>query len=559
MVETQTSNSAVDRTTSVLIVGGGLAGLSTALILSWHGVQPLLIERHPELLIHPRARGFSQRTVELFRQVGLEPAIRAAGFAGGDDFRWVSLRAKKLASEHVPVEEADEGEEMCTLSPAPFAPIDQDKLEVILRGKAEELGADIRFSAELVAFDQDDTGLTAILKDCRTGSESTVRADYLVAADGWDSSVRERLGIGLDGPGPFFHVVTALVDADVRPALRGRRVNIAYLQHPRPGTILMAHDEAGQRWVFGTGFSPQYGESLADFPEERVIELVREAAGLPDVAVSLRSQIPGTDLKMLGFAIGAQVAQKYREGRVFLIGDAAHIVPPTGGLGANTGIQDAHNLAWKLAAVIKGEAGPTLLDTYHDERRPVGLLTMEQALARWGSRVGEGAGEETVPLMDYAAVAFGYRYQSAAVLGAPVDPRPALPISELAGQPGTRAPHIWLTRDGQRLSTIDLFGHDYILLTGPEGGAWVEAARSVTGTRTVAHRIDGDGDFADSEGRWSEAYGVTAGGAVLVRPDGFIAWRSADVSDDPTRELAAALSELLDVGGRPQETAGQTA
>ena len=147
---------------------------------------------------------------------------------------------------------------------------------------------------------------------------------------------------------------------------------------------------------------------------------------MPDVSVSLRPQIPGTDLKMLGFAIGAQVAQQYRVGRIFLVGDAAHIVPPTGGLGANTGIQDAHNLAWKLAAVVKGEAGPALLDTYHDERRPVGLLTMEQALARWGSRVGEGAEQQTTALMDYAAVAFGYRYQSAAVLGAPAGRSPGV-------------------------------------------------------------------------------------------------------------------------------------
>src|SRR5215203_456747 len=558
MEQTALSGSNFDDTTSVLIVGGGLTGLSTALFLAWHGVKPLLIERHADLLIHPRARGFTPWTVELFRQVGLEPAIRGAGFAGGDDFRWIAVRAETLAGEHEPADEAEEGEEMRTLSPAPFAPIDQDKLEVILRRKAEELGADIRFSTELVSFNQDDTRLTAILKDRRTGSESTVRADYLVAADGWDSSVRERLGIGLDGPGPFFHVVTALVDADVRPALRGRLVNIAYLQQPRPGTILMAHDEAGQRWVFGTGFSPQYGESLADFPEERVIDLIREAAGLPDVAVSLRPQIPGTNLKMLGFAIGAQVARKYRDGRVFLIGDAAHIVPPTGGLGANTGIQDAHNLAWKLAAVIKGEAGPTLLDTYHHERRPVGLLTMEQALARWGSRVGEGAGEETVPLIDYAAVAFGYRYQSAAVLGVPADARPALPIPELTGQPGTRAPPMWLARDGQQLSTSDLFGRGYVLLTGSEGAAWVDAVRSLTHTGVEAYRIGGDGDFAEAEGRWAEDYGVTDSGAVLVRPDGFVAWQSAGVAGDPERELSAALSALLAVGGH-REAAGQPA
>src|SRR5688500_13025774 len=142
MFETPSAPSTVDEKTPVLIVGGGLTGLSTALFLSWHGVRPLLVERHPDLLIHPRARGFTQRTVELFRQVGLEPAIRAASFAGGDDFKWVAVRAETLAGEHEPAEEAEEDDAMRTFSPAPFAPIDQDKLEVILRGKAEELGAD---------------------------------------------------------------------------------------------------------------------------------------------------------------------------------------------------------------------------------------------------------------------------------------------------------------------------------------------------------------------------------------------------------------------------------
>ena len=550
---TPTPNGAND-VVPVLVVGGGLVGLSTALCLSWQGVRPLLVERHPDLLIHPRARGFTQRTVELFRQIGIEPDIRAASFAGGDDFRWVAVRAETLAGDHEPAEEAEEGEKMRTLSPAPFAPIDQDKLEVILRRKAEELGADIRFSTEMVAFEQDDTGITSVLKDRRTGAEQTVRASYLVAADGWDSPIRERLGIGLEGPGPFFHVLTALIDANLRPALRGRPLNIAYLQQPRPGTILMSHDEAGQRWVFGVGFSPQSGESSADFTEERLVELVRAAAGLPDVAVSLRPQIPGTDLKVLSFAIGAQVAQQYRAGRVFLVGDAAHIVPPTGGFGANTGIQDAHNLAWKLAAVVQGQAGPALLDTYHDERHPVGLLTMEQALARWGSRIGEGTEGQTVPLLDYAAVAFGYRYRSAAVLGAPPDDRPALMPTELTGQPGTRAPHVWLARDGQRLSTIDLFGRGYVLLTGADGQPWVDAARSIANTAVDAYRI-GDGDFVDPDGRWPDAYGVTAGGAVLVRPDGFVAWRSPDNVANPARELSGALSLLLAAGGYRDTTA----
>jgi putative polyketide hydroxylase len=541
--QTTLSVNSIDETAPVLVVGGGLTGLSAALFLSWHGVRPLLVERHPDLLIHPRARGFTQRTVELFRQIGLEPAIRAASFAGGDDFRWIAVRAETLVGEHESAEEAEEGEEMRNLSPAPFAPIDQDKLEIILRGKAEELGADIRFSTELVSFDQDDNGVTAVLRDRRTGAERTVRADYLVAVDGWDSPIRARLGIGLDGPGPFFHVATALIDADLRQALRGRQVNIAYLQRPRPGTILMSHDEAGQRWVFGTGFSPDHGESLADFAEDRVVQLVREAAGLHDVAVSLRPQIQGTDLKLLGFAIGAQVARQYHVGRTFLVGDAAHIVPPTGGLGANTGIQDAHNLAWKLAAVVRGEAGPALLETYHDERRPVGLLTMEQALVRWGSRVGEGAAEPIAPLLDYTAVAFGYRYRSAAIVGAPEVDHPAYLPSELTGQPGTRAPHLWLERGGERLSTIDLFGRHYVLLTGAAGTAWVDAARSLTDPAVEAYCVSHD--FANPDDRWPAAYGITNGGAVLVRPDGFVAWRSADAVPDPPRQLAPVLSELL--------------
>jgi putative polyketide hydroxylase len=534
----------VDEMTPVLIVGGGLTGLSMALFLSWHGVKPLLVERHPDLLIHPRARGFTQRTVELFRQVGLEPGIRAASFTGGDDFRWVGVRAEKLAGEHEPAEELEDGADMASLSPAPFGPIDQDKLERLIRTKAKELGADIRFSTELTSWQEDEAGTTAVLHDRRTESEWTIRARYLVAADGWDSPIRQQLGIALDGPGPFFHGVSALITADLQPALRGRQVSIAYLQQPRPGTILMAHDQDGQRWVFGTGYDPAQ-ESTADFPDERVVALVRAAAGLPEVEVTIRPQIPGTDLKVLGFPTGAQVAQQYRAGCVFLVGDAAHIVPPTGGFGANTGIQDAHNLAWKLAAVVRGEAGPELLETYHDERHPVGLLTMAQALARWGVRVGEGIDGKRPPLLDYAAVTVGYRYRSAATLGVPPDaPVVSMPV-DLAGQPGTRAPHVWLECGGQRLSTIDLFGRGFVLLTGPDGDAWVDAARAQDGIALDAYRIGDGGDLADPEGRWAAAYGVTIGGAVLVRPDGFVAWRTERAAEDPVEAVRAAFTAVL--------------
>src|SRR5919197_4327847 len=300
-----------DESSPVLIMGGGVTGLSTALFLAWQGVPSLLVERHPDLLIHPRARGFTPRTVELYRQVDLEPAIRAAAFASVDGFEWVAVRAETLASEaYARVEEVDEG--FGNASPAPFAPIDQDKLEVLLRDRARELGAEIRFSTELTSFEQDEGGVSARLRDRRSGAERAVQAEYLVAADGYASPVRQRLGIGLDGPGPFFHTLTVMIEADLRPALAGRRVNIAYLQRPRPGTVLMAHDDIGRRWVFGTAYAPERGESVEDYTDERCVELVRAAAGLPDAAVTIRPQIPGTDLKVLGFPIGAQVAQQYR-------------------------------------------------------------------------------------------------------------------------------------------------------------------------------------------------------------------------------------------------------
>jgi putative polyketide hydroxylase len=542
--ETSLAGREATETTSVLIVGGGLTGLATALFLSWHGVRPLLAERHPDLLIHPRARGFTPRTMELFRQVELEPAIRGATYAAGDQFTWVAVHGETLAGELTSVEEPAEGEGFEALSPCPFAPIDQDKLELLIRGRAEELGAEIHFSTEVVAIQQDDDGVTALLRNRETGQERVVRARYLVAADGATSPIRQRLGVPADGPGPFFQVVSLMIEADLRPALRGRHIGIAYLEQPRPGTIMLAHDDEGLRWVFGTGYAPEYGESLADFAGEHGVEMVRAAAGLPDVAVTIRPQIPGTDIKALGFPIGAHVARQYRAGRVFFVGDAAHIVPPTGGLGANTGIQDAHNLAWKLAAVLRDTADEALLDTYQAERHPVGVLTMEQALARWGARVGEGTSGEQAPLMEYSAVALGYRYCSDAILGEEDDDTRAYLPSQLLGQPGTRAPHVWLEREGERISTLDLFGKGFVLFTGAAGGGWIEAARGVDDLLT-AYQVGGGETIADPEGTFAAAYALGAGDAVLVRPDGFVAWRSSRGEDSSADRLWDVLRQAL--------------
>ena len=528
-----------DDRTHVLVVGGALTGLSSAVFLATYGIACVVVERHPDLLIHPRLRGINPRTVELFRQVGLEPAIRAASYVSSDRYTFAPIRAKTLADDEYDEIDEEEGNSSDFASPSSFGAIDQDKLEILLRDRARELGADIRFATELMSFEQDGTGVTAVLQDRRTSTDHTLHADYLIAADGANSNIRRCLGIVVDGPGILYHTMTAIVEADLTPALRGRRVDIAYLQRPQPYTVLLAHDAVGKHWVFGIGYDPKR-ESIEDYTDERVIGMVRSAAGLPDVEVKLRPQIPGTDLRVLGFNIGAQVAVQYRAGRVFLAGDSARINPPTGGLGGNTGVQDAHNLAWKLAAVLHGQAGPALLDTYHNERHPIGLLTMQQAFARFGSRMGRGA---EVPLIDYGAVTMGYRYRSSAVLGASEDISP-MPPKELAGEPGTRAPHLAVTFSGREISTIDLYGRRFVLLAGSNGAAWISAAERIMqrlGVPLDAYRFGVELGGAEV----AAAHHLETDGALLVRPDGFVAWRTEDSAEDPERSLERVMWRLL--------------
>jgi putative polyketide hydroxylase len=268
-----------------------------------------------------------------------------------------------------------------------------------------------------------------------------------------------------------------------------------------------------------------------------VAELVRAAAGLPEVAVALRPQIPGTGIKVLDVPITAHIAHRYRAGRVFLVGDAAHAWPPTGGLGADTGIQDAHNLAWKLAAVLKGTAGAGLLDTYDQERRPTGLLTMGAAMARFATRMAPGQGPE---VLDDGAVTLGYQYRSSAVPGT-TDPDPGpLPPVALTGQPGSRAPHLPVTIDHRQLSTLDLYGRGFVLLAGVDGAGWMAAAASLQ-VPVDAYRFGVE--LTPAQG--AAAHGIGSGGALLVRPDGFVAWRSIGPSPDPTTQLRGVLRAVL--------------
>ncbi|MFC4587959.1 FAD-dependent monooxygenase [Sphaerisporangium corydalis] len=523
--------------TAVLIVGGGLTGLSAAVFLAAQDVPVLLVERHSGTLIHPRARTINSRTLELFRQVGLEDAILAAQrpFHGK-----IILHAPTLAGPEERCRPMEVQEDSRDASPCPWVPIDQDVLETILREHARKLGVDLRFSTRFEDFELDKGGVTATIRDLASGRDEVVRADYLIAADGGPSPIRERLGIARKGAGRLGHTVTLVFEGDLSQALCGRSVGLAHLREPVLGTVLMPHDR-DDRWVVSFPYDPARGESPETFTEEYAIELIRAATGLPDLDVDIVPQIAdGT--KVLSYDIDALLATTYRDGRAFLAGDAAHSMPPSGAYGSGTGIQDAHNLAWKLAAVLCGHAGPALLFGYEEERRPVADLTIRQAVLKREVNMGLAGAEEAARLRPSESVILGYTYGSGAVFGA--GPAELVAPAELDGRPGSRAPHLPIRLDGRDLSLLDLYGRGFVLLSGPDTDAWTDAAAKLTGEfgfRLDAYRLGVDLEVSGG----CEAHGIGPTGALLVRPDGFVAWRVRRCPADPLGALDAAVTRLL--------------
>jgi putative polyketide hydroxylase len=538
----------------VLIVGAGPTGLSTSILLTRYGIPSLLVERHASTSIYPRATGVSTRSMELFRQWGLDQRVRAAGFEIVDPFAPVLPTLAQHEVAHIPLG-FPSAQEALTVSPVTPWACPQDALEPILLERARGYaGAQIVFGTELTAFEQNETGVSATLIDRATGNATQVRARYVVAADGAHSWVREQLDIAMEGPDHLADFLSILFRADLKRFITGRFHGLYVIQHPQAPGVLVPTSTDG-RWVFGMQWHPEHGERVEDYDSERCINLVRTAVGLPDLDVEL--------LGVQAFTFAAQVAQHYRKGRVFLAGDAAHRMTPSGGMGMNTGIHDAHNLAWKLAAVIKGWAEPSLLETYESERRHVGLRNAKRSDTRLsiGRQQGEArAYEEQEVSWSDLEIDLGYSYESTAIIaeyssaGSNAANRPGFTC-----QPGRRAPHVWLERDGQRISTLDLYDRTLTLLTSSRGIAWREAARMVTATSGIPltiYTIGQEGEFQDIDYRWREAYGIHEDGAILIRPDGFVAWREPGASVNQREVLMQVVEQI--VGRRPSHSPAGT-
>ena len=509
----------VDRV-PVLIVGAGAGGLATSALLVKHGVRSLLVEKRREVFIYPKARNLSFRSLEILRGLGVGDEVHAVA----DHVSGMHVRPTLNSAEEKPGMDVDAiFAGLDAVSPEPAAQYcPQSRSEPILLDAARGRGAEVRYGTELSSFEPDESGVTAVVRDRDTGQSQTVRADYLVAADGVHSPIRNALGIATSGYGalpifvvfiyfraPWGRFVTRLGDGDA----------VQVQNADAQGIFLVIDSDLG---MFITTYLPRKGETAAQFTPQRCRELLTAAIGEPiDIEI----------VEVASWQPYEQVADQFQCGRVFLVGDSAHTMPPFKAGGANVAIQSAHNLAWKLAAVLAGTAGPALLATYHAERHPVGRFSARQSLT--GPTIPFLQLDDDRPQLpaeeecSMFALLIGYRYRSAAVVTE--DPNPGGLVDELRGQPGTRVPHVWV-RDG--VSTIDLLGSRFTLLTGHE--RWCAAAASAS---IAAHRICG--------GEWAAVTGLGPEGALLVRPDDFVGWRADELPADPQSELHQVLSAIL--------------
>jgi 2-polyprenyl-6-methoxyphenol hydroxylase-like FAD-dependent oxidoreductase len=521
----------------VIIAGGGLVGLSTAMFLAQRGVKSLAIERLKAASTLPRAAFFHMRTFELFRQAGIEDQVRAQSekefTPDGAIVGTESVAGREIAAF---IPSLNEGVE--ALSPCRRWFVSQPGLEPILKRRAQEIGAELVSGYEVVSAEQDADGVAVITRDVDSGEERRFRGRYLIDCEGAHSKVREQLGIQMLGRGVFSNSITIYFRADLSPYLIGRNLSIIYTTNPVLGGFFRMEKGSKRGFlVVNTVGDPladpvAAANAAADISEPRLIELVRAAAGDPDLKVEIEG--------CARWRCTSDVAERYQDGRIFFAGDSAHLMPPNGGFGGNTGIHDAHNLAWKLDLVLRGVAGPRLLETYDAERRPVGRFTVDQAYARYVTRTAAYLqAKDAPPYADDFRIELGYLYRSGAVATEPGSPEGTEDPHGSKGRPGSRAPHVWVQHGGKRVSTLDLLGEGFTVLAGLDGQAWADAADAAakaTGAPLALH-LKGP-EVAD-------AYGLEPSGASLIRPDGFVAWRAATAPADPAAALTEALSRVL--------------
>ena len=578
--------------TDVLIVGTGPAGGSAAVALSTYGIANVVVTKYGWTANTPRAHITNQRALEIMRDLGLQEQCERDGTPNelmGDTVFCTSLAGDELARLHTWGTHPQRLADYTLASPCLHIDLPQTYFEPILVRAAAERGSRMRFNTEFLSFEQDSDGVTATVQDRLSGSTYEIRAKYLLAGDGGRSVIAEQLGLPFGGQANVAGSMNIVFKADLS-ALVARRPSVLYwIMSPgaRMGGIgmgLVRMVRPWYEWLIVWGYDIDGPTPEVD--DARATEIAHKLIGTDEIDVEIVSTSLWTNNKLW--------AERYSEGRVFCMGDAVHRHPPSNGLGSNTSVADAYNIAWKLAHVLRGHADPSLLRTYDDERVPVG----EQIVKRANKSIEEfGPIFEALGLLDATddpaqmernmaaraqdtpaakeqraklraaielknyefnahGVELGQRYRSAAVAtdGTPEPPYDRDPelYYHATTWPGARLPHCWLEHAGRRVSTLDLAGKGrFALLTGIGGEPWVAAASDYaqrSGLEISSYVIGPGREVLDTYADWSRLSEVEDEGCVLVRPDAHVAWRSRTLPADPAGALGAALDQIL---GRP--------
>ena len=569
----------------VAIVGAGPVGLTLACLLTQQGISTGLYERRAELHRQPQAHVINMRTLEIFRALGIDRQVAAAGapLARMRYINWVQSLAGREFGRLSLMGASPEGTiERLSYSPTMVVNLAQNRLEPILQKRLEALGGRVQFGCTVTSAASDDETARLTLVQS-SGAESILKAKYIVACDGAGSGVRRGLGIEMMGPTSLQRFITIYFTANLDRVLGGRHGPVHWIVGPDVRGVLIGFDLA-RVWALMV----PYGEpdTTADFTIQIAQRLVAKAIGEETIPFEINS---------IGhWNMSAQVAESYGTRRIFLAGDAAHRFPPSGGLGLNTGIQDAHNLAWKLAAALKNHAGDGLLDSYQIERQPIAQVNCEQSLMnsmKMGLvdevlgvsslsqvRPGDALNENSLPPdlgfdcdgpeptakrkavqdaidaqaehFDSFGIDMGVAYKAGAIVPDGSTPVP-LSVQTYSPNtcPGARMPHVWLTQNGRRISSLDLISTTGLtLVIADEGEVWrtvaPQVAKLINQSVTVIC-IGTGGEYQDPKRLWQDAGGPLGTGAILVRPDGHVAWRVAEAGPDPFASLLAAIECVL--------------
>ncbi|PCJ88143.1 MAG: 2,4-dichlorophenol 6-monooxygenase [Hyphomicrobiales bacterium] len=580
-----------DITTEVLIIGTGPAGSATAALLSSYDVPNMAINRQQWLADTPRAHITNQRTMEVLRDLGQDVEAEAYMFATSQEYLGENVFCESLAGEEIgrmkswgthPLSMAEHK----LSSPCLMNDLPQTFMEPLLHHTACSRGTHSRMSTEYVSHEQDNEGVTTTCRDRLTGQTLTVRSKYLVGADGGNSRVAKDLGLPFEGEMGVGGSMNIYFKADLTKYVAHRPSVLYWVMQPGAdvggiGMGLVRMVRPWNEWLIVWGYN--INEPAPEIDEAMATQVARQLVGDPELEIELLSANTWT--------VNNMYATNMQSGRVFIMGDAAHRHPPSNGLGSNTSIQDSFNLAWKLAMVLKGQAGPGLLDTYTEERAPIAkqiVTRANQSIGEFGpifealgmngsinpakmkanmdarTKSSEAAEKQRAALREAIAfkkyefdahgVEMNQRYNSDAILtDGQIEPNFKLD-KELHYQPttwpGARIPHVWLfDQQGHQHSTLDLCGHGKLTgITGIGGEAWAEAAQKLCaemGVEFNVHIIGPRQTYSDHTGDWARAREIGDTGLIIVRPDHHVCWRKDQMVSNPLETLRKALTSVL--------------